>query len=200
MQDFSKRIGWTRGGLYVSALLLAITGILCIAIPGMFPEALHKPILPEGLTPGGILAGVSLAITGIVQLAAYAKAGGSRTCSGFLVLTGIFELFIAVALFTDPIFGTLSYEWVCAVMFGLWGACAFLEGLAGSRVVGYSGWWLQVLIGLVEVCLAVGVLLDSSNSHLLAGLALIAGAIEVAAIPLMCNSIKLPSATAPTAA
>ncbi len=199
MQDFSSRMGWTKGALFLSAILLAVAGILCFAMPDIMPEALHKPILPESLSMGTVLIAVAIAITGISQLAAFAKVGGSRNVSGFLILSGIFELFIAVALLTDTVFGTVSYEWVCAVLFGLWGACLFLEAVCASRLIGYKGWGLQLIIGLVEIALALGVVLDSSNSLMLSGVALIVAAVEVILIPLMSGSIKVAD-KAPVAA
>lgn len=194
MQDFDSRIGWTRGGLILSAILCVVLGALCLAVPDIMPHALHKPILPDGLTSGGIIAAIIIFIVGVVELAAYKKLGGSRNVGGFLVLTGVFSIFIALAIITDPIFGTLSYEWVCAVMFGLWGALAFLEGISSARVIHYKGWPLEALMGLVMVGCAVGVLLDSSQSNIMAGIALFAAAIDLVAIPFLGKGIKVAAA------
>ena len=48
--EFAKKIGWARGGLLVSAVLLAVMGVLCFVAHGILPEALHNPQLPEGYT------------------------------------------------------------------------------------------------------------------------------------------------------
>ena len=191
MQDFDSRIGWTRAGMFLSAILLAVLGILCFVAHGIMPEPLHKPILPDGYTPGGIYAGVVMLVTGVVLCAAYKMAGGSRNLSGFMILTGVFSLFDGVAILADPFCGTLSYEWVVAVLFGLWGFLAFLEGICAGRTIGYKGWGLQVILGLIMILFAVGVLLDSSKASIMAGGAVICGAIEVAVIPVFGKSIKL---------
>jgi uncharacterized membrane protein HdeD (DUF308 family) len=191
MQDFSQKLGWTRGGLYLCAILLAVLGILCFVAPGIMPEPMHNTGLPDGLTPGGIFGGIVMLILGIVLIAAWKNEGGSRNMSGFMITTGIFSVFLALAVFLDPVFGTLSYEWVIAVFVGLWGFLAFLEALAGGRVIGYKGWVLQMLLGLVMICTAVGVLLDSSQAATMAGIGIIAAALSILIIPSMGKSIKL---------
>ena len=191
MQEFNSRIGSLRLGMIVSAVLLAAVGVLCLVNKEMMPEPMHNTGLPAGLTTGGILIAVALAVAGVVLLASFAKAGGFKSVSGFLFLQGAFILFCAIATITDPIFGTLSYEWVCAVFFGLLGVVLIIEGFCASRLIGYKGWWLQVLAGLVMVCLAVGVLLDSSMANIMAAGAFFVGAVEILAIPFMANGLQV---------
>jgi uncharacterized membrane protein HdeD (DUF308 family) len=191
MSEFSKRLGWTSGGLYLSAILLAVLGILCFVAPGIMPEPMHNTGLPDGLTAGGIYGGIVMLILGIVLIAAWKREGGSRTMSGFMVTTGIFSVFLALATFLDPVFGTLSYEWVIAVFVGLWGFVAFLEAVAGGRVIGYKGWGLQLLLGLVMIATALGVVYNSAYASTMAGIGILAAALSILIIPSMGKSIKV---------
>lgn len=184
MQDFGFKIGWARPALFLSAVLLVVLGIVCFVDPhGFLPEPMHNTGLPDGLTGGSIFGAVVALILGVALLGAFKNAGGSRNVSGFMLMTGVFTLFLCAATLLDPVFGTLSYEWVIAVFVGLWGLLAILEALCGARVVGYRMWAVEVLMGLVMIGTAVGVLLDSSNAATMAGVAFIAAAIHVATIP-----------------
>lgn len=191
MQDLGKKMGWTRGGLYVGALLLAVMGVLCFVAHGIMPEPMHNTGLPEGYTLGGILGAVVMAVLGFIMLAAFQLGGGSRNLSGFLILSGIYSVICAVAVLVDPLFGTLSYEWVIAVLVGLFGAILFIEAVFASRVIGYKAWVLQAVLGLVEIVLALAVVYDSANAATIAGIAFFVLAVEVALIPGSASKIQV---------
>lgn len=182
-------MGWKSYALFAAAILLVILGILCVAAHGIMPHPLHKPILPEELTPGGVFGGIVGLITGVVLIAVWARSGGMRANSAFMVLTGIFSIFLGVAALLDPVFGTLSYEWVIAVFVGLWGALAAVEALFASRIIGFKGWPIQLILGLIMVVAAVGVVYNSRNAALMACIAFIAAGISVAIIPLLGKNI-----------
>ena len=99
MQEFGSKIGWARMGLLVSAVLLAVMGVLCFTAHGILPEALHTPNIPEGYTwpVGEIIGIVVMLVVAVCQFAAYAKANGSRNLSGWIVLPGIMSLVCALA-------------------------------------------------------------------------------------------------------
>lgn len=192
MQDFGKKVGWARVCLFISALLLIGMGVACFVAPhGFLPEVLHNTTLPEGLAPGSIAGAIVMAILGIVELAAFNAAGKSKYLSGFLFLSGFFALVCCVAALVDPLVGTLSYEWVIALLMGVYGVILFLEAVAAGRKIGYKGWGFEVLMALVLICLAVGVLLDSAMAEMLAGVGFFALAIETIAKAAMSGSIKV---------
>lgn len=193
MQEFGKRIGWARGGLLVSAVLLAVMGVLCFVAHGIMPEALHNPRLPEGYTwpVGELIGAVVMAVTGICQLAAYNMAGGSRNLGGWLVLPGVMSLVCCAAALLDPVLGTFSFEWVVAVFIAFVGLAAALGALASGRTIGYKGWVIELLLGLVMVVLAIGVVFNSAYAPIMAGIAFIVYAVIVAMVPTMGGSIKL---------
>ena len=191
MQDFGKKMGWTRNGLYVGALLLVVMGVLCLVAHGIMPEPMHNTGLPEGYTAGGLIGAAVMAVLGFIMLAAFKLGGGSRYLSGFLFLSGIYSLICTVAVLVDPLFGTLSYEWVIAVLIGLFGAILFIEGVFASRVVGYKAWGVQVILGLVEIVLALAVVYDSAYASTIAGIAFFVLAVEVALIPASSSKIQV---------
>ena len=193
MQEFGNRIGWARGGLIVSAVLLAIMGVLCFVAHGIMPEAMHTPVLPAGYTGpvGEIIGAVVMGIVGICQLAAYNMAGGSKNLSGWLVLNGVMSLVCCVAAIIDPFVGTFSFEWVIAVFIAFVGIAAFLGAVTGGRTSGYSGWVIEMLLGLVMVVLALAVVFNSAWAISMAGIAFFVYAIITVMVPLMGNSIKL---------
>ena len=193
MQEFGNRIGWARGGLIVSAVLLAVMGVLCFVAHGIMPEAMHTPVLPEGYTwpVGEIIGAVVMAIVGICQLAAYNMAGGSKNLSGWLVLNGIMSLVCCVAAIIDPFVGTFSFEWVVAVFIAFVGIAAFLGAVTGGRTSGYSGWVIKMLLGLVMVVLAIAVVFNSAWAITMAGVAFFVYAVITIMVPFMGNSIKL---------
>ncbi len=196
MQEFGNRIGWARGGLIVSAVLLAVMGILCFVAHGIMPEALHTPILPAGYTwpVGEIIGGIVMLIVGVCQIAAWKKAGGSRNLSGWLVMNGVMSIVCFVAAVVDPFLGTFSFEWVVAVFIAFCGLAAFLGAVAGGRVVGYSGWALEMLLGLVMVVLGIAVVFNSAWAITMSGIAFFVYAVITIMVPFMGNSIKLPAA------
>lgn len=193
MQEFGSRIGWARGGLLLSALLLAVMGVLCLVAHGIMPEALHVPNLPEGYTwpAGELIGGVVMLIVGVCQLAAYNKAKGSYNLSGWLVICGIMSLTCAAAAFLDPVAGTFSFEWVIALFIAFVGIAAFLGAVTGGRTAGYKGWVIEMLLGLVMVALALGVVLNSAYSLTMAALAFFVYAIIVVMVPTLGKDIKL---------
>lgn len=192
MQSFGSKIGWARPALLLSAVLLVALGIVCFVHPhGFLPEPLHNTGLPEGLTTGGIFGAVVALILGVALIGAFKKAGGSRFMSGFMLMTGIFSLFLCAATLLDPVFGTLSYEWVIAVFVGLWGFLAILEAIFAARVVGYRLWAIELLMGLVMLAAAIGVVLDSSNASTMAGIAFFAAAVHVITIPAGSKNIEV---------
>lgn len=191
--EFGKKIGWARGGLLVSAVLLAVMGVLCFVAHGILPEALHNPQLPEGYTwPVGELIGAAvMAVTGICLIAAYNMAGGSRNLGGWLIMSGIMSLVSCAACLLDPVLGTFSFEWVIAVFIGILGALVFLEALCSGRTIGYKGWTIQLILGIVLVVLALAVVYNSAYAATVAGIAFIVYAVEVALVPVMGSSIQL---------
>ena len=193
MQEFGKKIGWARGGLIVSAVLLAVMGVLCFVAHGILPEALHNPQLPEGYTwpLGELIAAAILAVTGVCQLAAYNMAGGSRNLGGWLVMSGIMSLVSCAACLLDPVLGTFSFEWVIAVFIGILGALVFLEALCSGRLIGYKGWVIQLVLGIVLVVLALAIVYNSAYAATVAGIAFFVYAVEVILVPVMGSDIKL---------
>ena len=193
MQEFGKRIGWARGGLIVSAVLLAVMGVLCFTAHGILPEALHNPQLPEGYTwpMGELIAAVIMAITGVCQLAAYNMAGASKNLGGWLVLPGVMSLVSCAACLLDPVLGTFSFEWVIAVFIAFVGLAAALGALVSGRTIGYKGWVLELILGLVMVVLALGVVYNSAYASTMAGIAFIVYAVIVILVPFLGNDIKL---------
>lgn len=183
MQDFGKKMGWTRMGLYVGAILLAVMGVLCFVAHGIMPEPMHNTGLPSGYAAGELIGAAVMFILGFVMLAAFKLGGGSKNLSGFLFLSGIYSWICVVAILVDPLCGTLSYEWVIAVLIGLFGAILFIEGVFASRTVGYKAWVAQVILGLVEIVLALAVVYNSANAATIAGIAFFVLAVEVALIP-----------------
>ncbi len=194
MQEFGSKIGWSRGGLIVSAVLLAIFGVLCFAMHGteFMPEALHTPVLPEGYTwPAGELLGAAvLLIAGVCQLAAYNMAGGSKNLSGWLVMAGVMSIVCALGAILDPWLGTFSFEWVIAVFIAFVGIALFLGAFAG-RAIGFKGWTIELVLGLVLVVLALGVVYNSAYASTMAGIAFIVYAVDLLMVPFMGKDIKL---------
>lgn len=190
--EFGKRIGWARMGLVVSAVLLAVMGVICFVGHGILPEALHTPNLPEGYTwPAGELIGaVVMAVVGIVQIAAWKNAGGSKTISGYLVISGIMALACAVAAVLDPFCGTFSFEWVIAVFIAFVGL-GTLFGAFCTKHLKYKGLAIEIILSLVLVALALGVVLDSSNSSIMAGIAFFVYAVLLLMPVAMGNSIQI---------
>ena len=191
MQDFTKRIGWARIGLVISAILLVVMGVLCFVADDIMPHAMHNTGVSGVFTTGGIIGAVVMLITGVCQLVAYNKAGASRNLGGWLVLPGIMSLVCAVAAIIDPFVGTFTYEWVIAVFIAFVGLAAALGAVVNGRTIGYKGWVLELILGLVMVCLALGVVLNSANTSLMAGIAFIVYAVMVLLVPLMGKGIKL---------
>ena len=116
--------------------------------------------LPEGYTwPVGELIGAAvMAVTGICLIAAYNMAGGTRNLGGWLIMSGIMSLVSCAACLLDPVLGTFSFEWVIAVFIGILGALVFLEALCSGRTIGYKGWAIQLILGIVLVVLGIVVM------------------------------------------
>ena len=193
MQEFGSKIGWARMGLLVSAVLLAVMGVLCFTAHGILPEALHTPNIPEGYTwpVGEIIGIVVMLVVAVCQFAAYAKANGSRNLSGWIVLPGIMSLVCALAGIVDPYLGTFCFEWVIAVFIAFVGIAVLLGAVTGGRTVGYKGWTLEVVLSLVMIVLALGVVYDSALSSTMAGLAFFVYAVVVALEATMGQNVKL---------
>ena len=191
MQDYGKKMGWTRGGLFVSALLLVVMGILCFVAHGIMPEPLHNTTLPTGYEPGALIGAAVMFILGVVLMAAFKMGGGSKNLSGFMILPGLYSFICVIGVLVDPLVGTLSYEWVIAVFIGLYGAILFIEGVFASRVIGYGMWALQAIIGLVMIVLALAVVYDSAMAVTVAGIAFIVAAVEVALRGAKAGDIKI---------
>lgn len=193
MQEFGKKIGWARAGLLVSAVLLAVVGVLFFVTPHIMPEALHNPQLPEGYTwpIGELIIAAVMAVAGVCQLAAFNMAGGSKNLGGWLVMSGIMALVWAVSAILDPFLGIFSFEWVDAVYLAFVGIVVALGAIASGRTLGYKGWVVEVLLGLVMVCLALGVVLNSANAHMMCGLGFFVYAVIVALPALLGNGVKL---------
>lgn len=191
MQDFSTRIGWARAGLLLSAVLLVVMGVLCFVAHGIMPHAMHHPGLPEGYATGELIGAAVMAVAGISLLGAYNNAGASKNLGGWLVLEGIMSLVCCVGCLVDPMLGTFSYEWVIAVFIGLLGVMVFLSAVCSGRVIGFSGWGIQAILGLVMVVLALGVVYNSAYAATMAGLAFFVFAIDVLLPVLMGKSVKL---------
>ncbi len=193
MQEFGSKIGWARIGLYISALLLLVFGILCFAAPGIMPEALHSPTLPDGyLWPAGeIIGAIIILFTGVCLAAAWGKAGGLKVTSGWLIIDAVVAFcgFLAAAL--DPAIGTFSFEWVIAVFIAFMGLASFLGAVCGARILHYKGWLIEMLLGIVMVVAAIGCLLNSANSDIMAGISFICLAIIVAMVPFFGKDMKL---------
>ena len=190
--EFGKRIGWARMGLVVSAVLLVVMGVICFVGHSIQPEAMHNPQLPEGYTwPAGELIGaVVMAVAGICQIAAWKNAGGSKTISGYLVISGIMALTACVGAIVDPFVGTLSFEWVIALFIAFCGL-GVLFGAFSTKALHYKGMAIEIILSLVMVCLALGVVLDSSLSSTMAGLAFFVYAICLLMPVVMGNSIQI---------
>ena len=190
--EFGKRIGWARMGLVVSAVLLVVMGVICFVGHSILPEAMHNPQLPEGYTwPAGELIGaVVMAVAGICQIAAWKNAGGSKTISGYLVISGIMALTACVGAIVDPFVGTLSFEWVIALFIAFCGL-GVLFGAFSTKALHYKGMAIEIILSLVMVCLALGVVLDSSLSSTMAGLAFFVYAICLLMPVVMGNTIQM---------
>lgn len=190
--EFGKRIGWARMGLVVSAVLLVVMGVICFVGHGILPEALHNPTLPEGYTwPAGELIGaVVMAVAGICQIAAWKNAGGSKTISGYLVISGIMSLTACVGAIVDPFVGTFSFEWVVALFIAFIGLGVFF-GACSTKALHYKGMVIEIILSLVMICLALGVVLDSSMSATMAGIAFFVYAICLLMPVVMGNTIQI---------
>ena len=79
------------------------------------------------------------------------------------------------------------------MLIGLFGAILFIEGVFASRVIGYSLWALQVVIGLVMIVLALAVVYDSAMAAQVTGVAFIVLAAEVALRAVKAGSIQIPA-------
>ena len=191
MQEFTKRIGWARGGLLISAVLLAVMGVLCFVAHGIMPHAMHHPGLPSGYATGELIGAAAMGITGACQLAAFNMAGGSRNLGGFLILEGIMSLVCCLGCLVDPMLGTFSYEWVIAVFIGLLAVVVFLSAVCSGRLIGYKGWLIQAVLALVMIVAALGVVYNSAYAATMAGIAFFAYAIVVALSAIMSKGIML---------
>lgn len=191
MQEFGKRIGWARGGLIVSAVLLVILGALCFIAPEMMPEAMHTTGLAGTYTTGGILIAVVFGIAGICQLAAFNMAGGSKNLGGWLVLPGIMSLICCIAAIIDPFVGTFTYEWVPAVFIAFLGIMMFLGAVVSGRPAHYKGWVIETLLGLVMIVLAVAIIYNSANTHFIMGISFVVFAVNVLLVPFMGKDMEL---------
>ena len=93
--------------------------------------------------------------------------------------------------------GTFSFEWVIAVFIGITTVhLVFLEALCGGRTIGYKGWAIQLILGIVLVVLALAVVYNSAYAATVAGIAFIVYAVEVALVPVMGSSIRAQGLTA----
>ena len=191
MQEFGKRIGWARGGLLVGALLLVVMGVLCFTAHGIMPEAMHNTGLSGEYAPGELIGALTMAVVGVSQIGAYYLAGGSKNLAGWLLPVGIMSLVCVVACLIDPFVGTFTYEWVIAVFIAFLGIMMALSALCGGRIIGYKGWPVELICGLVMIVLALGVVYNSAYAATMAGIAFIVYALYVASIVFMSKDLKL---------
>ena len=63
--------------------------------------------------------------------------------------------------------------------------------MTGGRTSGYSGWVIEMLLGLVMVVLAIAVVFNSAWAITMAGVAFFVYAVITIMVPFMGNSIKL---------
>ncbi|MBR2834917.1 MAG: hypothetical protein IKE43_04290 [Coriobacteriales bacterium] len=191
MQSFSDRIGWARWGLLIGAALLVVMGVLCFVAHGIMPHAMHNTGLPSGYPTGELIGALAMAVVGISHVAAYYLAGGSKNLGGWLILEGIMALAACIACLVDPMLGTFSYEWVIAVFIALLGVMVFLSGVCGGRVIGFKGWMIEAGLGIVLVCLGLGVVINSAYAATLAGIAFFVYAGVILVQVFMPSDLKL---------
>ena len=194
--EFGKKIGWARTGLLAAAALLAITGVLYFVAGGIMPHALHNPAVPVDnanyhMPVGTWIIAAVMAVAGACQLAAYKMAGGSRVLGGWLVMSGIMALVWCISAVIDPWVGTFSFEWVDAVYLAFVGLLVAAGAIFSARTLGYKGWIIDVVLGLVMVVLALAIVYNSANAHAITGIGFIVYAVIVALIPVMGKDLKV---------
>ena len=179
--DFGKKIGGARIALLVSIVLLIVMCLVTLFAHGLLPEALHTPNLPEGYTwpVAELIGAVVMAVVGISQIAAWKAAGGSKVLSGYMLISGIMALACCAGCILDPFCGTFSFEWVIAVFIAFVGL-GTLFGAFCTKHLQYKGLAIEIVLSLVMVCLALGVVLDSSNASLMAAISFAVYAVIIA--------------------
>ena len=95
-----------------------------------------------------------------------------------------------VGAIVDPFVGTLSFEWVIALFIAFCGL-GVLFGAFSTKALHYKGMVIEIILSLVMVCLALGVVLDSSLSSTMAGLAFFVYAICLLMPVVMGNTIQI---------
>lgn len=131
----------SRIHLIVSALLLIVVGVVCVANPG------------AGFAAMAWLVGLLLVVSGSITLLFSVKSQGvlpNATMSSFL---GVFELVIGVLFLVNMMFAATTL----IIVFALW---VLFEGISLTvlsfdyKRVGYNSWWVMSILGILSIILA----------------------------------------------
>ena len=164
----------------IAGVLLILAGVFCWANPGL------------ALTTLSLYLGLSMLISGIIDLVIFAKGNRYMVGSGWFLLDGILTVLLSLFLLFHQAFTMLSLPFI----FGMWLLISGINKLVNSfelRRLGVPGWgWLTALgillalVGFFSFCDPVSNLLALSA---LVGMVLVCQG--VATIARACLSYRL---------
>ena len=132
----------TKIWLAIAGILLVVLGVLCIAQP------------TATLFTTAWLIGIFTLVAGIAQLVFTFKTQAFLPNSGTRALTAILEIIIGIIFLANNFFVAFSLPVIFAVWVIIEGISIAVESFDYKRV-GFSGWWVILLLGICGVVLGV---------------------------------------------
>lgn len=131
MNTFFSRVLWGIAGV-----LLIICGIVCLAQPAV------------ALTTVTLFLGISMMVSGIVDIVIFAKGNNAMFGAGWFLVDGILTVLLSLLILFNQAFTALSLPFI----FGMWlmfsGITKFVNSFDLQRM-GVRGWGWFTAIGIV---------------------------------------------------
>ena len=131
MNTFFSRVLWGIAGV-----LLIICGIVCLAQPAV------------ALTTVTLFLGISMMVSGIVDIVIFAKGNNSMLGAGWFLVDGILTVLLSLLILFNQAFTALSLPFI----FGMWlmfsGITKFVNSFDLQRM-GVRGWGWFTAVGIV---------------------------------------------------
>ncbi len=131
MNTFFSRVLWGIVGV-----LLIICGIICLAQPAV------------ALTTATLFLGISMMVSGIVDIVIFAKGNNAMFGAGWFLVDGILTVLLSLLILFNQAFTALSLPFI----FGMWlmfsGITKFVNSFDLQRM-GVRGWGWFTAIGIV---------------------------------------------------
>ena len=134
MEKMSKKI--VRVISVVAGVLLIVSGIYCI-----FREDV-------ALMTGAVILGLSMLLSGVLELVIFAKAGGTMLGSGWLLLDGLLTVILSLFMLFNGFFTLLYMPFLFSAWLMFSGIFRIVSAV-DMRAFGARYWWVTLIFAIV---------------------------------------------------